>query len=924
MTSRTTPFVAVGAAVLWATASATAQTPSAGEARNLSIPAEPLANALNDLAEQSGLQVMFASELVARLKSPEVRGSLTATEALQRLLGNTGLRFEFVNPHTIAIMGPERKHSTPGASPAPAAPPNQDGSTKPSADAPANPGDKMPRRNFFAQLLGLSAACGAALHGGAACGQDTAATAAADAATLDTVVVTARKRDESLAKVPEAITVFTSQAIEAYNIQSFDDYATKTPNISFAYGGGPTGIADARTVAIRGITGQNLFGTAGATGFYIDDTPVPGSIDPRVLDIDNIEVLKGPQGTLFGESSLGGNVRLITKRPNLSNDDIGYMVEAGATSGGGGADGGAGFIGNLVLIPDVLATRVVMFGNHDAGYLTRTFPTDPASPGVSDPFLDVPRTSVGNQGADTTFGGSISTLWKVADDFEARFRVMYQDTEYHGFPAAFAPLPEFEPQYTLNRAVNAQPDALDRWALPSLDLKYTGTGFSVVSSTSYFYRHTHDLEDSTYGTQQILNSYYKVTTLPDQPYLWDGERYHNQLTEEARLSFDPIYNFSGTVGVFYSNTRSLFFIPPTYANGLVAATASGNNAVGIPWPNDLIWEQNNPGTQKDTSVFGEFYYKFLDQFTATLGLRKYWLKQTTDYTANGFMNFGATPSDPEENKESGVDPKFGLSYQITDAAMVYASASKGFRAGGAQANFSGCALTGLPIEDITHIKSDTLWSYEAGTKVQIPDTGILFSGSGFHINWDNLQQQVALPCGYYLQLNGGSASINGGEVELDGRVTDALTMRFGAGYEKTKIVNPGALSYAGVTPGAPIQDVPSWTASVGAVYTQPLTPNLDGFVSADYSYTGNSVSLLNGGLGLYGDRPVYSLANLRFGVKHDKQEVSLNIHNLTNAKPNLGDIGYVGYAQYNSSGVIIPQVATMPPLTVILQYKNNF
>jgi outer membrane receptor protein involved in Fe transport len=288
------------------------------------------------------------------------------------------------------------------------------------------------------------------------------------------------------------------------------------------------------------------------------------------------------------------------------------------------------------------------------------------------------------------------------------------------------------------------------------------------------------------------------------------------------------------------------------------------------------------------------------------------------------MNFGTTPSDPQQNKESGVDPKFGLSYQITDGAMVYASASKGFRAGGAQANFSGCALTGLPIDDITHIKSDTLWSYEAGTKIQIPQTGILFSAAGFHINWDNLQQQVALPCGYYLQLNGGSASINGGEIELTGRVTQALTVRFGAGYEKTDIVNPGALSFAGVTAGAPVQDVPSWTATLGAVYTQPLTPSLDGFVSADYSYTGNSVSLLNGGSGLYGDRPPYSLVNLRFGVKHEKQEVSLNIHNLTNAKPNLGDIGYVGYAQYNASGVVIPQVATMPPLTVILQYKNNF
>jgi iron complex outermembrane receptor protein len=174
-------------------------------------------------------------------------------------------------------------------------------------------------RNSRAPLLGLLALCGIALHAGDACAADAAESASAttETETLETITVTARKRDESLAKVPESITVFTGEALESYNIQSFTDYATKTPNVSFSYGGGPTGIADARTVAIRGITGQNLFGTAGATGFYIDDTPVPGSVDPRVLDIDNIEVLKGPQGTLFGESSLGGNVRLITKKPNL-------------------------------------------------------------------------------------------------------------------------------------------------------------------------------------------------------------------------------------------------------------------------------------------------------------------------------------------------------------------------------------------------------------------------------------------------------------------------------------------------------------------------------------------------------------------------------------------------------------------------------
>jgi iron complex outermembrane receptor protein len=780
----------------------------------------------------------------------------------------------------------------------------------------------IPVRNPVSQLLGLFAVCGLAMHAGDAPAADAAASVA-ETDTLETITVSARKRDESLATVPVSITVFTGETLENYNIQSFTDYATKTPNVSFSYGGGPTGIADARTVAIRGITGQNLFGTAGATGFYIDDTPVPGSVDPRVLDIDNIEVLKGPQGTLFGESSLGGNVRLITKKPNLQKNEFSFTTQAGYTSGGGSADGGGSIIGNLVLAPDTLALRSVLFFNHDAGYLTRTYP-DPASPAVSDPFLSVPRTSVGNQGAVSTFGGSLAALLRVTDNFDATLRVMFQNTTDHGFPAAYAPSPPFTPIYTLDRAFDVQPRASDVWALPSLDLKYTGRGWTFISSTSFFYRHTEDIEDSTYGTQQILTGYYQVSGLPSQPYLWHGEHYHDQLTEEMRVSFDPTHNLSGTVGAFYSRTHTKFYIPPIYATGLVAATV--NNTVVGPWPNEELWTQTNPALQKDTSVFGELYYKFLDRFTLTAGARRYWLSQETDFTADGFQNFGATPSDPQRNSESGTDPKVGLSYQATDDAMVYASASKGFRAGGAQAYAPFCSLPGLPVTDITQLKSDTLWSYEMGTKVQLPHPGLLVSAAAFHIDWKNLQQQVALPCGYYFDINGGAATINGAEVEIGGHLSRALQVRFGAGYEKTKITDPGALGLPGIgiQPGSRILGTPAWNVSLGGVYTQPLTDSIDGFVSADYSYMGDHVALLNGGAGQESTGPAYSLANARFGINHKQSEVSLNVHNLTNAKPNLGDIGYVGYAQYSAAGTIIPQVATLQPLTVILQYKQSF
>lgn len=747
------------------------------------------------------------------------------------------------------------------------------------------------------------------------------ATAAGDSPSrLGEIVVTARKRKELLARVPTSITAFTSEALHDFHISSFDDYATKTPNLSFSYGGGPTGISDARSIAIRGITGQNLFGTSGATGFYIDDTPMPSSIDPRIVDIDNIEVLKGPQGTLYGESSLGGNVKLVTKQPNMATREIDATVQGGITSGGGSPDGGASAIINLP-IRDDMAVRIVAFGNHDAGYLTRTYP-DLASPAVTDPFLSVPRTSVDDQGAISTFGGSATALWNVTDRFSVELRLMHQQQTDHGFPATFAPLPAFTPLYTLNRAFNVQPTASDRWTMPSLVLKFQGKSFDVVSATSYFHRRTEDVEDSTYGTQQILSSYYEVSGLPAQPYLWDGQHYFNQISSETRLTFQPVHHVSGTVGVFFSDARALFYIPPTNAAGLPAATVS--NTVAGPWPNDLLWTQSNPGTQKDYSVFGEVYVKLARKLTLTLGARQYWLKQLSDYTADGFMNFGPTPSAPQQNSQQGTNPKVGLSYQATQSTMLYASASKGFRAGGAQAYLPFCAEPTLPVDDITHLKSDTLWSYEAGAKVQLSNPGLLVTADGFHIDWSNIQQQVALPCGSYFDINGGKAKIDGGELEVVGYATPSLQLRVGAGYEKTDVTDPGALGLVGLPAGSRIMGVPALTATAGGVYRRPLSGAVSGFLSADYSFTGNSQSLLNGGSGAMSTRPSYSLVDARIGIDWDTSELSLNGSNLTNAKPNLGDIGYVGYAQYTAAGVVIPQVATLRPATLIVEYTRSF
>jgi iron complex outermembrane recepter protein len=907
-------LAAFGAIVLCGTAAA--QVPSQSPIA-FRIPAQPLADALNQLAQQSGLQILFPSELGAQIRSPEVTGSMTADGALRQLLINTGLRFEFINARTVTIFGDVHAGSdgaTPGSLGSAAATQPGIGTTVPDSQK----GGSASRVNGIQHSKGSSAGCSSE-HPSSACEQGDVAAAGA----LDEIIVSARKRNESLAHLPASITVFSSETLQNYDIQSFNDYATKTPNLSFTYGSGPTGIADARSIAIRGITGQNLSGTAGATGFYIDDTPVPSSIDPRILDVDNIEVLKGPQGTLFGEDSLGGNVRIITKKPDPTRDELSSMAQAGLTSGGGSPDGGSGFVGNAALVPDTLAARVVFFVNHDAGYLTRTYPTDPSGPGVSNPFLTVPRTSVGNQGAAASYGGSISTLLKATERLDATLRLMFQSTSYNGFPATFAPLPSFTPVYTLDRTFDVQAYANDHWWLPSLDLKFHGQGWEFVSSSSFFDRHTQDVEDSTYGTQQILTGFYGVCCLPPQPYLWKGEHYENQVSEEMRVSFDPVRNLSGTAGAFFSKTRSNFTIPPIDAAGLVAATA--NNTVVGPWPNELLWFSTNLSEQRDTSVFGELYYEFLQKFTLTLGARQYWLSQSSSADSGGFQEFAALRVTPEtSNSESGLNPKIGLSYQATDAAMVYGSASKGFRAGGAQGPAVVCVEPGLSNDDIEHVKADTLWSYEVGTRLHISQPSLLVSADIFHIDWQNPQQQLALPCGSYFDINGRAATINGGEFDITGHPTSSLSVRMGAGYEKGIMTEPGALIYAGVRPGSRILGTPAWNASVGGVYTHRVTRDIDGFVSGDYSYTGSSDALINGGNGAISTRPAYFLLNMRFGIDRGRTEVSLNIRNLTNAKPNLGDIGYVGYAQYNGTGTVIPQVATLPPLTVLLQYRRSF
>jgi outer membrane receptor protein involved in Fe transport len=736
-----------------------------------------------------------------------------------------------------------------------------------------------------------------------------AADAPATESDRDTIIVTGRKVPEATESMPVSATSLSSAWLSDLDARSFADAALLVPNLSYAYGNGESSsnlgsaISNARTVAIRGISGANT------VGFYLDDMPLPVGIDPRILDLHDIAVLRGPQGTLYGESSLSGNMQWIGNAPDLKRNTLQTSLAAGATEHGGAPDASASMVMNLVVAPQQLALRLAAFSENDAGFLRRTYPAnggDPASPSIS----------VGNQGAERSQGASLTLRLQATPQLGFDLKLLAQRSDDYGFPAAYAPLPGFTPIATLAHTQNVQPTVTDAWTLPALAMSYQGDGWKLHSSLGYFDRHSHDEEDSTEGTDQAITAETGAVLAP-QPFAWIAYHDNRQLTHETRFTLEPIGAFDATAGFYYAFNRSHWNIPAIDGQGVAAA--------GL-WPTDLLWVQNDAGTQRDMSLYGEMHYALSERVNLTLGLRHYWLNQADQMFYDGLLGGGAYQSDTS-TREQGTSPKLAATYQAAEHTMTYATVSQGFRAGGAQGpvTYPGCApdlaAIGQTSESIAHIAPDWVWNYEVGAKFE-PLEGLHLDVDAFHLDWQHIQQSIFLQhCAFYVIGNAGAARVNGGEIELSGKVNERLSLRAGLGYEDGRITSTGG---TGQAVGSRIYQQPRVTASMAAVYNFPIEDGLSGFVVGDYGYTGDSISA-NGGVNSNLIRPSYSLANLRGGVRWKTSELSLNIANLTDTRPNLGDISYIGYERYVAgTSTPMPQVATLPPRTVTLQLSQRF
>jgi iron complex outermembrane recepter protein len=770
------------------------------------------------------------------------------------------------------------------------------------------------RRSMAARGLWLLCTSALCCHATAALAQSSPATTSTNETREQVdpsggeIMVTARRQAETAITVPQSITAFGEESLIRLGIQSFDDYATKVPNLAFSYGSNGYGFVGSKTIAIRGISG------AGTTAYYIDDTPIPEDLDPQVVDIQRIEVLKGPQGTLFGQGSLGGNIRLITNRPSLNDNEMRFSAEAGVTKNGGSADYMANGVSNMVIVPDKIGLRVVGFVNHEAGFYDRIYP------GQNGSVLSGPVLRQGDQGAKTSYGGSMSLRLAVTEEFTADLRIMGQDQKYKGYPAIDAPLPGFKPR-ALEQVffADVQDEVRDSWFLPSLELTYASDAVTVTSSTSYFRRKSGVTEEGTEQTNALFPLFYDIPGQPPvprfnaaSPNVWFTDDKNTTFNQEVRASFKGNDWISGVVGARYGEETSSSFLKSTELPGLAA---SGY------WPNDIYAAFASKTIQKDISVFGEAYLSYAG-FELTLGLRKYWLRQHTPFSiAEGFSFGGTAASYNLRARASGLNPKVALAYKFANEGLIYASASKGFRAGGPLGPLSnpclpGLASIGLTPADLAQLDPDTVWNYEIGGKKRIGR--ITATAAVFQMDWDNIQQSVILPqCQVPRQVNAGAARSRGVELELAGQLFQGFDARIGFGYNNAKITDSGRLNARPV--GSRLFNIPKFTVSVAGDYNWALTDGLDAFIGADYSFVDKSLSGV-----VEAQRPSYQIVNARLGIRRGEMEIGLFARNLFDERANLGDLSNLSFGKFDTDGNIIPRVVVLHPRQLGVSFRHSF
>ena len=702
---------------------------------------------------------------------------------------------------------------------------------------------------------------------------------------IETVTVTAQKRKEDASKIPLSISVLSGADLAGQHIVDVSDITRSIPNVSFSGASGSG--AGLSNVEIRGVSSAAGSSTVGV---YLDDVSLTtrnlyslGSAEPKLFDLDHIEVLRGPQGTLYGASSMGGTIKFLTNQPNLKERTTDVSAEVSSTKGGG-TNYTVNGVFNLPLIKDEMALRIGVQKGHDSGYIDQVSPTTGAvvNSGINDQSSSVAR---------------LALKWAPSKTFSMTPSIFYQEVKTGDIDASYLSLPKNQTSKIVREP------GKDTLFIPSLTLNYDMGFADLVSVSSYFQRDFNRSQDGTTVNSGYLGSVVnglaaapaglgdKVGALPSEVLLQNSVRQFSQEVRMTSKAYDPKGDSPITWigGIFFSNLRTnvtdnepVYGINQAFTDAGVSI--SDPNLLGLPFPNDNSYFSARHYRTRQTALFGEASYYFTPNLNATVGAR--YLRASDSLTREGDFYFAGGPTSSAASSDfHAVTPKFAISWQVDPTDTVYASATQGFRLGGQNravpaavcaSDFQNLNITEAP----TSFDSDKLWSYEIGSKSRLLGNRMSVNLAAFYIDWNRLQQDITLPgCGFDYETNVGKAKSYGVEFEVKGKPTSNIVLGFSGGYTKatlsTDVPSLGALS------GDPIQGVPKYNASLTAQYNFNVNDDVYGFVRGAGHWIGSSHGSLIRTDPDY-QRPSYNTVDGSVGFSRGDWELSLFAKNLFN------------------------------------------
>ena len=790
-------------------------------------------------------------------------------------------------------------------------------------------------QSHFARLaVSVSTGALALLLHPAAHAADNAAQAAKAPVETGEIVVTAEKRNSTVQKTPISMTALSGADIVARGAIDFDKLAQDVPGISERSSGpGQT------EFELRGLSSGG--GAAPTVGFYLDETPLTAAsftqngkvvIDPNLYDISRVEVLRGPQGTLYGSGSMGGTIKLITNAPNLTRFEVSANASVSGTKGAEGANNAENLMVNLPLVPGQLALRVVGSLGHTAGWIDRVAVGQDNATDWNEPLgsntrwnvlSETPNSVVHGTNADKTRSIRATLTWAPTSDLTITPMFMYQYGHQNGYSAYDSVPGPVGSTLAHYQPFDVAEPITDNFYLGSLVVKYHAAGFDLTSATAYWTRSENQFQDATENVAlQILGGSPYVDQGGVGVSLFNENDKSRQFSEELRLASNGDGRFNWIVGGFYSAFRSDFDISePT--PGVVNIESGPTVADGTSFA--FITE---PTWIKQVAVFGEANYKITDNLKITAGLR--WFDFHTHATSfqNGFLFDGSTLYNvavPAANSNSGVNPKLNISWTPDPNLLIYGTISKGFRPSGV--NQPVATSFGCPVSPLT-FQQDSVWNYEAGEKAKLAGGRITFNSDVYYERWNNPQNLVYLVCGFTYTANSAPAEVYGGEAEMSvklipgDKARDGLTLTANAGYAHAQFVGDSPSTF--IVNGDPLTNIPHWTVSGALTYATEIGKDTRIMARVNYNYTGSRQELTlfaspNGAQPGYQALSSYQLTDARIGVEHGAWSLSAFVNNVFNKQ---ADLSYLNVLSYNAFAY--NRVVTNQPRTIGVDFSIHY